>query len=97
MNKLFVCNQGRHRSRTAAELFSGRYAGIYSEESPVTDELISWADMVLVMEDAQRSWIGENFPKQCMAKKIVSLDIPDVYQYRQEELVQLLKKKIKGS
>ncbi len=97
MRVLFVCNQGRHRSRTAAELFHGRfqtrYAGVYSEERPVTAALLSWADVVVVMEDHQRQEISEQFPKEYGQKRILSLDIPDVYGYQQPELVDRLKER----
>jgi predicted protein tyrosine phosphatase len=81
MNKLFICNQGEHRSKTAAEMYNGKYAGIYSEEVPLTQELLEWADIVYVMEEHQRDFIAEHFPKQYMMKKIICLNIPDVYSY----------------
>lgn len=99
MKVLFVCNQGKHRSRTGAEIFTDRYdskyAGVYSEENPLTKELLEWSDLVIVMEDEQRKIIGERFPKQYLTKKIISLNIPDIYSYMQPELKQLIKIKIK--
>jgi len=46
------------------------------------------------MEDSQRSEIAKRFPKLYMKKRILSLDIPDVYLYNQPELVNTLKSKI---
>jgi len=47
------------------------------------------------MEDWQRKTIGEKFPKEYMKKKIINLDIPDRYYFMDEELVKVLKEKIK--
>ena len=49
-----------------------------------------------LMEDDQRSEISKRFPKQYMQKLILSLDIPDVYQYNQPELMDLLRSRMKG-
>ena len=97
MNILFICNQGMHRSRTAAELFnekfSTRFKGIYNNN--VTESDLEWADKVIVMEDHQRSKISELFPNQYLKKQILLMDIPDVYSYNQPELIELIKTKIK--
>ena len=98
---LFVCNQGENRSKTAKELFSKKYetksAGIYAieEENMLTKELLEWADIIIVMEESHRRWISHEFPKQYMMKKILCLDIPDIYQYNQPELIDVLKMKVK--
>lgn len=97
MNILFVCNQNQNRSITAEELFSDQFstrsAGLYNDK-PIGDEELSWADIVIVMEEEQRSEIAKRFPKQYMQKRIVSLDIPDVYYKGQAELITQLHKKM---
>ena len=97
MKVLFICNQNQNRSKTAEELFKGRFetksAGLYNEK-PVTEKQLSWADVVVVMEDLQREEVARRFPKQYMQKRILSLNIPDVYNYNQPELVNMLKSKI---
>ena len=90
---LFVCNQGKHRSRTACDMFGGQYCGIYSESHPVTAELLNEANTIVVMENIQREWIGEHFPKAYLAKRIVCLDIPDIYSHGQDKLKRLLTEK----
>ena len=94
---LFVCNQNQNRSKTAEELFQDtfttRSAGLYNKH-PITEEQLAWADVVVVMEDAQRSELAKRFPKQYLHKRIVSLDVPDVYSYNQPELVEVLKLKV---
>jgi predicted protein tyrosine phosphatase len=95
MRVLFVCNQGRHRSRTAAKLFADRFetraAGVFSS---LTVEDLSWAELVVVMEDAQRSEIAKNFPREYLRKRIVSLDVPDIYSFDQPELCAVLRERI---
>lgn len=96
MKVLFICNQNQNRSKTAEEIFKGRFetksAGLYNP-NPVTERQISWADVIVVMEEAQRAEIAKRFPKQYMQKRIVSLDVPDVYHFNQPELIDALKSK----
>jgi len=93
MNILFICNQGRHRSRTAADLFRKThftdYAGLYSEK-PMTKDQLEWADLIVVMEDVQRAELGRRFPAQYLSKRIVCLDIPDTFSYGDPRLVEML-------
>jgi len=46
------------------------------------------------MEDEQRSEIAKRFPDVYMQKHILSLGIPDIYYYKQPELVSILKSKV---
>ena len=97
MKILFVCNQGENRSATAADIFKDRYktdfAGIYNK-LPNKGSL-EWADIIIVMEEHQRAEISKKYPDQYLKKKILCLDIPDVYYYMQPELVKILEEKIK--
>ncbi len=97
MKVLFVCNQGMHRSRTAAEVFRGRletkFAGLFSE-NPITEQQMQWADTIVVMEDFQRDELRARFPKEFMQKRVLTLGIPDAYSYGQSELVKLIDEKM---
>ncbi len=97
MNVLFICNQNQNRSKTAEHLFKHEFktksAGLYNAR-PVSEKQLCWADIVLVMEDAQRTELSRRFPKQYLQKRIVSLDIPDIYSYGQQELVDILQIKM---
>jgi predicted protein tyrosine phosphatase len=97
MKVLFICNQNKHRSKTAEEMFKGvfetRSKGIFN--NPFTKKDLEWADLIVVMEDFQRKTIADKYPDLYLKKKIVSLDIPDVYSYAQPELKSLLKTKMK--
>ncbi len=98
MKVLFICNQNENRSLTAEELFKDRFktrsAGLYNE-NPVTEDEIVWADTIFVMEDFQRKVISERFPKQYMQKRIISLDIPDIYNHDSSELKDILEQRVK--
>ena len=97
MKVLFICNQNQNRSKTAENILKDRFqtksAGLYNEK-PVTERQLSWADIIVVMENIQRDEIAKRFPKQYMQKQILSLDIPDVYQFDQPELINILNSKI---
>ncbi len=97
MKLLFICNQNKHRSKTAEKLFKGTFetksAGLYNQK-PVTAQQLRWADVVVVMEDGQRAELSKRFPKEYLKKQIVSLDIPDVYSYNQPNLITLLKMRL---
>ena len=97
MKVLFICNQNENRSKTAQEIFQGKFntksAGLYNNK-PVTEKQLSWAEVVVVMEDEQRSEIAKRFPKQYMQKRIISLDIPDIYTYNDHKLVNILNSKV---
>ena len=99
MKVLFICNQNQNRSKTAENIFKGKFktksAGLYNEK-PVTAKQLSWADAVIVMDEEQRREVAKRFPKQYMQKRILSLDIPDVFHYNQPELINMLKSKING-
>ena len=93
MHVLFICNQGRNRSKTAAEMLSDRFttasAGLYSDR-PVTETQLSQANLIIVMEEKHRTELARRFPAMYLRKRILVLGIPDVYCYGQPQLVQLL-------
>ena len=94
MNVLFICNQNQNRSKTAEDIFKNKFdtksAGLYNGK-PVTEKQVSWADTIMVMEDIQRTEISKRFPQHYMQKRILSLEIPDIYTFNQPELIKALK------
>lgn len=97
MKVLFICNQNRNRSKTAKEIFRNKFetksAGLYAAR-PITKKQLLRADAIIVMEDGQRREIAKRFPDIYMQKRILSLDIPDIYRYKQPELISILKSKV---
>ena len=98
---LFVCSQNRLRSPTAEQVFSIREdldvasAGLnHDAEVPLSGELVSWADVIFVMEKAQLDKLRSRFRQGLRSnQRVVCLDIPDDYDYMQPELVKLLQNK----
>ena len=101
MNLLFVCSENRLRSPTAEAVFS-KYPGIHAigagtnadAETPVSGDLIEWADVVFVMENSHRAKLAKKYNELLKGKRLVCLDIPDAYECMQPELIQLLKAKV---
>ena len=94
---LFVCSQNKLRSPTAEQVFSRRTdievmsAGTNSDaETPLCEELIIWADMIVVMERTHRNKIQKRFRIIIGAKRIVCLDIPDDFEFMDPMLVRML-------
>lgn len=98
MNLLFICSRNQWRSPTAENIYkhvqgiSARSAGTEpSAKIRVSEQLIDWADIVFVMEQKHKKRLREKFPQAITDKNIVVLDIPDEYQYMDEELVDMLR------
>ena len=49
--------------------------------------MITWADLIFVMEKRHKQILNENFAGELQDKELIVLDIPDDYQYMDEELV----------
>ena len=101
MNVLFLCSRNKLRSPTAEQVFSS-YDGIAvasaglsrDAESPLTSDLVEWADLIFVMEHIHRTRLQERFRKWLGEKRIVCLEIPDDYDYMDPELVRLLEARV---
>jgi predicted protein tyrosine phosphatase len=97
---LFVCSQSRLRSPTAEQVFAS-YPGIevasaglnHDAETPLTTELVAWADIIFVMERAHRNRLRKRFKASIKDARVICLDIPDQYEFMDEALVYLLKGK----
>jgi len=95
---LFICSQNRLRSPTAEQVFAD-YPGLevssagtnHDAENPLTAELVSWADIIVVMEKQHRAKLQRRFRAALRGQRIICLDIPDDYAFMQQELVALLK------
>jgi predicted protein tyrosine phosphatase len=98
---LFVCSENRLRSPTGEEVFSA-YEGVDAigcgtnsdAETPISGDLIEWADVVLVMEKSHKNKVSKKFKELLKHKRLVCLDIPDNYDRMQPELVKLLKVRV---
>ena len=57
---------------------------------------ISWANYICVMEQKHKVWIKEKFHKALLHKTIIVLDIPDDYQYMDEDLIEIFKQSMQN-
>ncbi len=94
MNILFVCSKNKWRSRTAETIFKNdanhniKSAGTDKDARiKLTEKQVVWADIIFVMEYKHRQIIQQNFEENYDKDKIIVLDIPDDYQYMDEELI----------
>lgn len=102
-NILVVCGRNKKRSRTAESIFKNdsrfniRSAGLSSQsDRKISEKDLNWADLVFVMETRYRARIWEQY-KQIELPPIEILDIPDDYEFMDEELVVLLTDKINST
>lgn len=100
-NVLFVCSQNRLRSPTAEQVFSQREdievlsAGLDAAcGNPVTSELVEWADIIFVMEQAHRSKLSRRFRASLKSARVICLGIPDDYEFMDPELVHILEVRV---
>ena len=100
-NVLFVCSQNRLRSPTAEQVFSKRQdievasAGTnHDADTPLTHELVAWADIIFVMEKAHRAKLQQKFKASLKKARVICLDIPDNYAFMDPVLIRLLEAKV---
>jgi predicted protein tyrosine phosphatase len=98
INLLFICSRNQWRSPTAEKLwcnnpnYNSRSAGTSpNAQKTVNSKDIHWADIIFVMESKHKNRLKDNFARILTHKPIHILDIPDEYQYMDEELVDELK------
>lgn len=97
---LFICSQNKLRSPTAETIFADHpgvdvdSAGLNNDAVvPLSSEQIEWADVIIVMEKEHRTRLNRKFKKELGGKRISVLNIPDNYDYMDQELIKLLKQR----
>jgi predicted protein tyrosine phosphatase len=60
----------------------------------VTEGHIGWADMIFVMEKKHLRRLKDRFSSSMNSKSIKILDIPDDYNFMDEELIEILKSRV---
>jgi len=100
-NLLFICSKNQWRSPTAELLFknhpahNARSAGTSDKARiRVSQKLIDWADVILVMERKHRDILKQRFALAIAGKEMVVLDIEDNYQFNEPELIYLLQERL---
>jgi predicted protein tyrosine phosphatase len=94
---LFVCGRNQWRSPTAERLYRAdprvevRSAGVSPKSRhQISRADIEWADLILVMEASYSAHIRERFC-QLALPPMKSLDIPDEYEFMDDELIVSIK------
>jgi len=102
-NILFICSRNQWRSPTAEKVYSkdprvhARSAGTSQKaRHTVNAKDITWAELIFVMEHKHKDRLKADYSKLLQHKKVIVLDIPDEYQYMDEELVELIEASVEG-
>jgi len=97
----FLCSRNQWRSPTAEAVYQNdphvevNSAGVSSSaRHRVTEKLLRWADLVLVMEHEHKRRIREQFPALVHELRIEVLDIPDDYAFMNAELMTLIRERV---
>lgn len=98
---LCVCSAGLLRSPTIAHTLSAtpydyntRIAGTAGFAlTPVTDDLLHWADEIVCADTEHAIYIRNRLMDLNKDTLIINLGIPDIYDYRNPELVALIKQR----
>lgn len=98
---LFVCGRNKLRSPTAEKVFADypnievTSAGTNPDaDTPLSAELVEWADLIFVMEKSHRQKLSTRFRASLKNSRVVCLDIPDKYAFMDPELVRILESKV---
>ena len=98
---LTVCSANMLRSPTIAHVlsaepynFNTRSAGTqFYALIPVTEDLLMWADEVVCADTEHALYIRDKMIEYMLDKPIINLNIPDIYEYRNPELIELIKER----
>ena len=101
INLLFICSRNQWRSPTAEEVWRKKpgYQVKSAGTSPkakrtVNAADISWANLIFVMEKKHKNRLIAEFTRMLDHKPIHILDIPDEYQYMDQELIEEVEAKV---
>ncbi|GHD99787.1 protein-tyrosine phosphatase [Defluviimonas sp. 20V17] len=97
MRVLFICSSNLIRSPTAERHFADRpgietmSAGVGSDAiRPLTAALVTWADLILTMEEGYADQVRDRFADELSDTPMVSLDVPDRFKRDGADLKALL-------
>ena len=101
MKLLFICSRNQWRSPTAEAIYQtdprveACSAGLSaSARRRVSEKLLRWADLVMVMDRAQKQRLEDQFPTIFHDLHVEVLDIPDDYSFMAPELVSLIRDRV---
>lgn len=97
---LFICSQNKWRSPTAEAVFA-QVEGVdalsagtnHDAETPLSADLVAWADMVVCMERVHQRKLQRDFAGMLKGKQVTVLGLKDDYRFMDPELVERIKTK----
>lgn len=66
----------------------------HDADNPLTHELVSWADIIFVMEKTHRNKLQRKFKTALKKPRVICLDIPDDFEFMDPALVRLLEARV---
>lgn len=66
----------------------------HDADTPLSAELVEWADTILVMEKQHLQKLKNQFQPYLRGKRVMCLDIADNYRFMDPALIALLKRKV---
>lgn len=66
----------------------------HDADNPLTHDLVSWADIIFVMEKAHRAKLQKRFKASLKKARVICLDIPDNYEFMDPVLIRLLETRV---
>jgi len=101
INILFICSRNQWRSPTGEKVWrnhpevNARSAGTSPRaKHTINVKDLHWADVIFVMEEKHKSRLKAQFNRMLEHKDIQVMDIPDEYQFMDEELIQIMKQSV---
>lgn len=95
---LFVCSQNKWRSPTAESVYRDDQRISVRSRGTARTALrtiqaadLTWADLVVVMEHKHRQRLLADYPGETKHLPMHVLEIPDDYQFMDDELIELIK------
>lgn len=98
---LFICSRNQWRSPTAEAVYQNdprveaTSAGLSaSARRRVSEKLLRWADVVMVMDRGHKQRLEKQFPAVFDELHVEVLDIPDDYTFMDPELITLIRDRV---
>ena len=98
---LFICTANHDRSPTA-EIMYQRHPGLEAKSTGILKpekkirEGLSWADVIVVMEDVHEKYIREHLAQELADKPVFVLGIEDRYRFMEDELTGLIEERMEA-
>lgn len=98
---LTVCSANMLRSPTIAHVLSANPYNFNTRSAgtepyaliPVTEDLLVWADEIVCADTEHAMCVRNKMMEWMLDKPIIDLEIPDNYEYRNPELIEMIKER----